>query len=267
MDRRTKEGMMPFTRIRLDIEDAIATVTIDRPDARNAIDRETVREIREALEKIREDETCRVLIVTGAGDKVFVSGADVRTLLARTTKDVLAAGNNLLFREIEELPIPTIAVVNGFALGGGLELALACDIRVASENAKMGLPETGLGILPGAGGTQRLPRIVGMGIAKEMILAGTILDAQAAFRVGLVNRVVPAALLMSIARELAQAIAKRAPVATRLAKMSLNAAANAPAQVGMDFEIVAQAVLNSTADMKEGMTAFLEKRPAGFQGE
>ncbi|HET9886374.1 MAG TPA: enoyl-CoA hydratase-related protein, partial [bacterium] len=267
MDPRTQEDMMTFTRIRLDIADAIATITIDRPDARNAIDRETIREIREALERTRGDEACRVLIVTGAGDKVFVSGADVRTLLARTTKDVLAAGNNLLFREIEELPIPTIAAVNGFALGGGLELALACDIRVASENAKMGLPETGLGILPGAGGTQRLPRIVGMGIAKEMILAGTILDAQAALRVGLVNRVVPAAELMNAAREVAQAIAKRAPVATRLAKMSLHAAANGPAQIGMDFEIVAQAVLNSTADMKEGMNAFLEKRPAGFQGE
>jgi enoyl-CoA hydratase len=258
---------MPFTRIRLEMDDAIATVTIDRPDARNAIDRETVREIREALNQVRENDACRVLIVTGAGDKVFVSGADVRTLLARTTRDVLAAGNNLLFREIEELPIPTIAAVNGFALGGGLELALACDIRIASENAKMGLPETGLGILPGAGGTQRLPRIVGMGIAKEMILAGTILDAEAALGVGLVNRVVAPGELMNAAREMAQAIAKRAPVATRLAKMSLNAAANAPAQVGMDLEIVAQAVLNSTADMKEGMNAFLEKRPPGFQGE
>ena len=258
---------MPFTRIRFDIEGGIATVTINRPDARNAIDRETVREIRAALEQIRDDETCRVLIITGAGDKVFVSGADVRTLLARTTRDVLEAGNNLLFREIEELPIPTIAAVNGFALGGGLELALACDIRIASETAKVGLPETGLGILPGAGGTQRLPRIVGMGIAKEMILAGTILDAAAALRVGLVNRVVPAADLMSTASELATSIAKRAPVAIRLAKMSVNAAANAPAQIGMDFEIVAQAVLNSTADMKEGMNAFLEKRRAEFQGE
>jgi enoyl-CoA hydratase len=258
---------MPFSRIQLDFHDGITELTINRPEARNAIDRDTVREIREALDAIRRDANSRVLIVTGAGEKVFVSGADVRTLLARTTRDVLDAANNLLFREIEELPIPTLAAVNGFALGGGLELALACDIRIASENAKMGLPETGLGILPGAGGTQRLWRIVGMGIAREMILAGTIFDAQAALRVGLVNRVVPAAELMNATRELAGAIAKRAPVATRLAKMSLNAAASVAAGFGMDFEIVAQAVLNSTGDMKEGMTAFLEKRAAEFRGE
>ncbi len=256
-----------MSRIRIETDGPVARLTIDRPEARNAIDRETIAEVREALAKIREDESTRVLIVTGAGDKVFVSGADVRTLLARTTNDVLEAGNNRLFREIEELPIPTIAAVNGFALGGGMELALACDLRIASSNAKLGLPETGLGILPGAGGTQRLPRIVGLGIAKEMVLTGRILDAEEALRVGLVNRVVPPAELLPAAHELARAIAARAPVAMRLAKWSLNSASAAPLPVGLDFEIVAQTVLNATDDMKEGMNAFLEKRPAKFRGE
>jgi enoyl-CoA hydratase len=255
-----------LSRIRLETGGPVATLTIDRPEARNAIDAETIAEIREALVRIRGDDSTRVLIVTGAGDKVFVSGADVRTLLARTARDVLEAGNNRLFREIEELPIPTIAAVNGFALGGGMELALACDLRIASTNAKMGLPETGLGILPGAGGTQRLPRIVGLGIAKEMVLTGRILDADEALRVGLVNRVVAPDALVSAAQEWAFKIAERAPVAVRLAKMSLNASSSAPLPAGLDFEILAQTVLNATNDMKEGMTAFLEKRPAKYRG-
>jgi enoyl-CoA hydratase len=178
---------MPFERIRLEIDAAIAVLTVDRPSARNALDRETVGEMNAALDELGD--RARVLIVTGAGDQVFVAGADVRTLLARSSGDVLAAANNRLFARIEALPFPTIAAINGFALGGGLELALACDIRIASANAKLGLPETGLGILPGAGGTQRLPRIVGVGHAKEMILAGTIHDAEAAARIGLVNLV------------------------------------------------------------------------------
>jgi enoyl-CoA hydratase len=258
-----------FQRIRVVPEEGapgVVRLTIDRPEARNAIDRETIAEIRGALAQIAADEAARVLIVTGAGEKVFVSGADVRTLLARTTKDVLEAGNNRLFREIEDLAIPTIAAVNGFALGGGLELALACDLRIASTNAKLGLPETGLGILPGAGGTQRLPRIVGLGVAKEMVLTGRILDSDEALRVGLVNKVVPPGELLAAAKEIAVEIAKRAPLAVRLAKMSLNASSAAPLPVGLDFEIVAQTVLNSTADMKEGMTAFLEKRAAKYRG-
>ena len=258
---------MTFENIRLETDDGVARLVVDRPEVRNALDADTVREIRAALDRIEADDAVRVLIVTGAGEKVFVAGADVRTLLARSTRDVLVAANNRLFRRLEELPVPTIAAVNGFALGGGLELALACDIRVASANAKLGLPETSLGILPGAGGTQRLPRIVGAGIAREMILAGTILDAEEALRVGLVNRVVPPAELDAAVGELADRIKKRAPVALRLAKMALNAAGNAPASVGMELEIAAQSVLNSTRDMKEGMTAFLEKREPDYRGE
>jgi len=251
-------------RIRLDVEDGVALLTVDRPEVRNALDTDTVAEIHEALDRIERDDSVRVLIVTGAGEKVFVAGADIKSLLARTTKDVLVAANNRLFARLADLPIPTIAAINGYALGGGLEFALACDIRIASSNAKLGLPETGLGIIPGAGGTHRLPRIVGLGIAKEMILAGTIHDAEAAKAIGLVNRVVAPGELLDEVRKLAGAIQKRAPMALRLAKMSLNAAGSVPSDA---FEIVAQSVLNSTDDMKEGMTAFLEKRAAEYRGE
>jgi enoyl-CoA hydratase len=165
------------------------------------------------------------------------------------------------------VPIPTIAAINGFALGGGLEFALACDLRIAADHAKMGLPETGLGIIPGAGGTMRLPRIVGLGIAKEMVLTGVIHDAGTALRIGLVNRVVPGAELMDAAHGLADAMKKRAPVALRLGKMAVNASLSVPADYGAQFEIVAQTVLNSTSDIKEGMTAFLEKRKPEFRGE
>lgn len=258
---------MEFDRIRLETADGVAVLTVDRPEARNALDAETVSEIHAALDRIERDEAVRVLIVTGGGEKVFVAGADVRTLLARSNRDVLAAGNNRLFARLEAVAIPTIAAINGFALGGGLEFALACDLRVAAEHAKMGLPETGLGIIPGAGGTTRLPRIVGLGIAKEMVLTGVIHDAETALRIGLVNRVVPAAELMSAARSLADAMKKRAPMALRLGKMAVNASLSVPADFGAQFEIVAQTVLNSTADIKEGMTAFLEKRKPEFRGE
>lgn len=258
---------MSFERIRLEIDGEIALLTVDRPEVRNALDTETVREIHGALDRVEGNDALRCLVVTGAGEKVFVAGADVKSLLARTARDVLAAANNRLFFRLENLPLPTIAAINGYALGGGLELALACDIRVAADTAKLGLPETGLGIIPGAGGTHRLPRIVGLGIAKEMVLAGTILSAEDALRVGLVNRVVPLADLAAAVRELAGGIAKRAPMALRLGKLALNASGNVPSDWGSQLEIVAQTVLNSTSDIREGMTAFLEKRKASFRGE
>lgn len=258
---------MEFQNIRLDVAGHVATLTVDRPEARNALDAPTVKEIHHALDVVEADEALRVLIVTGAGAKVFVAGADVRTLLARSTRDVLAAGNNRLFARLADVALPTIAAVNGFALGGGLEFALACDLRVASTNAKLGLPETGLGIIPGAGGTTRLARIVGMGIAKEMVLLGTIHDAETALRIGLVNRVVEPDGLMAAANDMAGTIAKRAPLAVRLGKMSIAAGLDGSADAGARFEVVAQTVLNGTTDMKEGMNAFLEKRKAEFRGE
>jgi enoyl-CoA hydratase len=258
---------MSFERIRLEIDGGIALLTVDRPEVRNALDADTVTEIHGALDRIEADRSVRVLIVTGAGEKVFVAGADVNSLLARTTRDTLDANNNRLFNRLESIACPTIAAVNGFALGGGLEFALACDLRIASENAQMGLPETSLGIIPGAGGTHRLPRLVGLGLAKEMILAGTILDAPRALAAGLVNRVVPGPELLDAARQLAGQILKRAPMATELAKVSLNAAGNIPVEYGMAFDRLAQTVLNSTEDKREGMTAFLEKRKPDFRGE
>jgi enoyl-CoA hydratase len=258
---------MSFECIRFQCQAGTALLTIDRPAVRNALDTATVREIHDALDRLEADRSIRVLIVTGAGDQVFVSGADVNTLLARSARETLDAANNRLFSRLENFALPTIAAINGWALGGGLELALACDLRIAAENAKMGLPETSLGIIPGAGGTHRLPRLVGIGVAKEMILAGTILEAAEALRVGLVNRVVPQAELLAAARELAARIQKRAPLATELAKASLNAAGNVPVEFGMAFDRVAQTVLNATADKKEGMTAFLEKRAPEFRGE
>jgi enoyl-CoA hydratase len=254
-------------RIRTEIDGAIARLVVDRPAARNALDADTVAEMHAALDRVEASGAVRALIVTGEGDSVFVAGADVRTLLSRTPLDVLAAANNRLFTRIEALAFPTIAAINGWALGGGLELALACDLRIAASNAKLGLPETGLGILPGAGGTQRLPRIVGLGHAKEMILAGTIHDAESALRIGLVNRVVPPGELSAAARDLAGRIARRAPVAIRLAKMAVDASSSVPKDFGMRFEVVAQSVLQGTTDMKEGMTAFLAKRSPEFRGE
>ncbi len=258
---------MEFQNIRLDTDGHVATLTVDRPEARNALDAATVTEVHAALDRVETDDSLRALIVTGAGEKVFVAGADIRTLLARTTRDVLAAGNNRLFARLADVAIPTIAAVNGFALGGGLEFALACDLRVASTNAKLGLPETSLGIIPGAGGTTRLARIVGMGIAKEMVLLGTIHDADAAHRIGLVNRVVEPAELMDTVRSMAGQIAKRAPLAVRLGKMAIAAGLDGSAEAGARFEVVAQTVLNGTEDIREGMTAFLEKRKADFRGE
>ncbi|NNE44626.1 MAG: enoyl-CoA hydratase/isomerase family protein [Gemmatimonadetes bacterium] len=258
---------MAFERIRLELDQGTALLTVDRPEVRNALDADTVTEIHGALDRIEAEGSTRVLIVTGAGEKVFVAGADVNSLLARSARDTLDANNNRLFSRLENVAYPTIAAVNGFALGGGLEFALACDLRVASENAKLGLPETSLGIIPGAGGTHRLPRLVGLGLAKEMILAGTILDADAALRSGLVNRVVPSGELLDTARELARQIKKRAPLATELAKVSLNSAGNIPVEYGMAFDRVAQTVLNASHDKKEGMTAFLEKRKPEFRGD
>ena len=258
---------MAFERIRLEQEDGTAVLTVDRPEVRNALDADTVAEVHGALDQLEEGGSTRVLIITGAGEKVFVAGADVNTLLARTTRETLEAGNNRLFSRLENVTFPTIAAVNGFALGGGLEFALACDLRVASDNAKLGLPETSLGIIPGAGGTHRLLRLVGLGLAKEMILAGTILDAKAALAAGLVNRVVPLGELMDTAHELARQIKKRAPLATEMAKISLNSWGNVPLEAGMAFDRVAQTVLNASHDKKEGMTAFLEKRKPEFRGE
>src|SRR5919109_2147946 len=193
---------MSYRNIRVAADDGIATLTIDRASVRNALNLETVQEFHRALTELAADESVAVLIVTGAGEVAFVSGADINDIRSRTIAEGLAAINSSLFAALERFPRPTIAAVNGYALGGGCELALACDIRIAADTAKFGQPELGLGIIPGAGATQRLPRIVGLGWAKHLILTGDIIDAKQALEIGLVTAVMPASQLQTRVREL-----------------------------------------------------------------
>ena len=207
-----------------------------------------------------------MLIITGAGESSFVSGADINDIRARTRDDGLAAINSSLFAKIERFPRPVIAAINGYALGGGCELALACDIRVASDTAKFGQPELGLGIIPGAGATQRLPRIVGLGWAKHLILSGDIIDAKQALEIGLVTAIMPASQLQVRARELAKKILRQGPLAARLAKLALNASARVDLDSGLLIETLAQSICYGSEDKQEGTSAFLEKRKPKFTG-
>jgi enoyl-CoA hydratase len=257
---------MAHSNIRVEVADQTATLTIDRPEVKNALDLRTVGEIREALQALAADEGTGVLIITGAGETAFVSGADINDIRGRGRDEGLAAINSSLFAEIERFPRPTIAAINGYALGGGCELALACDIRIASDTAKFGQPELGLGIIPGAGATQRLPRLIGMGRAKHLILTGDIIDAKQALEIGLVSAVTPAGQLQIRARELAKKILRQGPLAARLAKLALNASARVDLDSGLLIETLAQALCYSSADKLEGTTAFLEKRKAKFTG-
>ena len=243
---------MAYINIGFTVQDRIATLTIDRPDVRNALDESTAAEIERALGNAEESREVLLVVFTGGGEKVFVSGADLKDLHHRRSKQVLEACLNRLFARIDSFPKPTIASMNGHAMGGGLELALACDFRIAVSGAKLGFPEVGLGILPGAGGTQRLPRLVGLGRAKEMILTADPVDAEQALAFGLVNRVVPREDLARATRELAEKLASRAPVALRLAKAALNLSARVPVDSGLAFEVLSQTVLFETKDKKEG---------------
>jgi enoyl-CoA hydratase/carnithine racemase len=255
-----------YKTIRTEVAESIATLTIDRPDVKNALNLETVQECRAALTALAADEHVGVLIITGAGESAFVSGADINDIKARGRDEGLAAINSSLFADVERFPRPTIAAINGYALGGGCELALACDIRIASETAKFGQPELGLGIIPGAGATQRLPRIVGMGRAKHLILTGDIIDAKQALEIGLVSAVTPAGQLQIRARELAKKILRQGPLAARMAKLALNASARVDLDSGLLIETLAQALCYSSEDKVEGATAFLEKRKPKFTG-
>jgi enoyl-CoA hydratase len=257
---------MDYRNLTLDVEGRLATLTINRPDVRNALDTETVEEFHRALRDVQK-ERCTVLIVTGAGDKAFVSGADINAIRRRTRDDALASINSRLMSAIEGHDAVSIAAVNGYALGGGCEVALACDLRIAAANAVFGLPEPTLGIIPGAGGTQRLPRIVGLGRAKEMILTGARWDAARALEAGLVSRVVPLPELMSAARALADQVLALGPLAVKLAKAALNASSQMPLSAGLAFESAAQAITFESDDKMEGTTAFLEKRKPVFRGD
>jgi len=256
-----------YLNIGLIVKDRIARLTIDRPDVRNALDETTAGEIRRALDEIERNREAAVVVFTGGGDKVFVSGADLRDLHRRKSRQVLEACLNHLFAAIDDFPKPTIASMNGHALGGGMELALACDFRLAVAGAKLGFPEVGLGILPGAGGTQRLPRLIGLARAKELILTADAVTAEQAGAMGLVHRVVAREELERATLELAEKLSGRAPVALRLAKAALNLSARVPLDAGLAFEVLSQTVLFETKDKSEGINAFLEKRKPEFQGE
>jgi enoyl-CoA hydratase len=244
----------------------VATLTVSRPEARNALDAATVDAFHRALDEARAAR-CTVLVITGAGDKAFVSGADIGAIRRRRRDDALASINSRLMSAVEAHEAVTIAAVNGYALGGGCELALACDLRLAAEEAVFGLPEPSLGIIPGAGGTQRLPRIVGLGRAKEMILAGARWDARQALAYGLVSEVTPRAELMKAASALADRVLALGPLAVRLAKAALNASQQMPLAAGLLYESTAQAITFESRDKEEGTSAFLEKRKPAFTGD
>ena len=258
---------MVYKNIRVSVADGVAVLTFDRPEVRNALNLETVREGEVALTDLAADAAVGALIVTGAGDKAFVSGADISDLRERTRDDGLAGINSSFFAAVERFPRPTIAAVNGYALGGGCELALACDLRIAAETAKFGQPELGLGIIPGAGATQRLPRVVGLGRAKHLILTGEIIDAAQARAIGLVSAVVPAGELHTKAQDLARRVLRQGPLAARLAKVAMNASMRVDLDSGLLIETLAQALCYQSDDKQEGMTAFLEKRKPHFTGK
>lgn len=250
-----------------DVTESIGTLTIDRPEVKNALDLETVNQIRDALRQFEANDAVGALIITGAGESAFVSGADINAIRARGRDEGLAAINSSLFSDIERFPRPTIAAINGYALGGGCEMALACDIRICADTAKFGQPELGLGIIPGAGATQRLPRVVGMGRAKHLILTGETIDANQALEWGLVTAVTPSSQLQIRAREIAKKILRQGPLAARLAKLALNASARVDLDSGLLIETLAQAVCYGSEDKIEGTTAFLEKRKPKFTGK
>ena len=260
---------MPFENIRTENKDGILIITIDRPKVLNALNAQTVDELRLAFKNAREDDAVRCVILTGAGEKAFVAGADIRELAQMTpiTGKAIAERGQRTFLSIERFPKPVIGAINGFALGGGCELALACHIRIASDKAQLGLPEVTLGIIPGYGGTQRMARLLGKGKALELILTGDRIGAEEAERIGLVNKVVPAAELMSTAEEMARTIASRGPLAVRAAVEAVMSGSEMPFAEGQFLEATLFGLLASTDDMKEGMAAFLEKRQADFKGK
>ena len=261
--------MSDLQYIRVEWDGELAIVVIDRADKLNALNAEVIRELGDVFRDLRDDDDIRGVILTGAGEKAFVAGADIGELAQLTplTGVRVSREGQRTFMEIECFPKPVLAAVGGYALGGGCELALACHLRVASENARFGLPEVGLGTIPGFGGTMRLTRIVGLGLAMEMVLTGAMVDAERAERIGLVSAVYPQEELLDQAKTFLRGITKNGPVAVRMALESIFLAQNAAPADAASFESALFGLLASTTDMKEGMTAFLEKRKAAFKGE
>ncbi len=247
---------------------AVCLLTVNRPDKRNALNNVTRGAFIEALDACRADRDVRVVVLTGAGDKAFIAGADITEFASRTPAEQHANSRlRSVYQAADEFPKPLIAMINGLCLGGGCELAMACDIRIASDAAKLGQPEINLAIIPGGGGTQRLPRLVGLGTAFKLIYSGQMVDAAEALRIGLVDEVVPAAELRQRTIALAETIASKSPVALRLAKEAIRASVRAPLDEGLRHEQSLFALTFATKDMREGVAAFLEKRQPRFTGE
>lgn len=253
--------------LRYEVQDGIAVITINRPDKLNALNLQVMHDLEHVFRQARTDEAVRGVILTGAGEKSFVAGADIQqfTRLNALEGHRFALRGQAVFNRIEEMPKPVVAAVNGFALGGGCELALACHLRTAAENAQFGQPEVNLGILPGYGGTQRLPRLVGHGRATELILTGARIDARRAYEIGLVNRVFPAADLLDETRAFLRTILDKAPLAVSLSLDALRAS-DQPLRQGLRYEAALFGQACATEDFQEGVAAFLERRPADFKG-
>jgi enoyl-CoA hydratase len=261
--------MSQYTTLLFENNCGIGMITLNRPKVLNALNYKILKELDSLLDLVAQDETIKVVIITGSGEKSFVAGADIsemRNLSAPQGREWGKFGQSV-FNRIETLPQPVIAAVNGYALGGGCELAMACDMRIVSEKAKFGQPEVGLGVIPGFAGTQRLPRLIGRGRAKELLFTGDIINAEEAYRIGLANKVTTAEELIDTAKAVAEKIMSRAEVAVRLCKSAVNVGMNIDIQSGTAYEAETFGLCFATRDQKEGMTAFLEKRKALFIGK
>ncbi len=260
---------MTFENLLIERDGAVAIVTFNRPRVLNALNAQTLTELSAVMAELKGDAGVRAVVLTGAGEKSFVAGADINELavLSPVEGKEHARHGQQIFDGIEHLGKPVIAAINGFALGGGCELAMACTIRIAADTARFGQPEINLGLIPGYGGSQRLPRLVGKGVALEILLTGDMVSAQRAYEIGLVNRVVPAAELMVEAKKLAQSLASKAPIAVRYILDAVHQGMDAPFAVGELLETSLFGTIASSADMREGTRAFLEKRKAEWQGK
>lgn len=259
---------MDFENILYDVEDGILFLTLNRPEARNALTPAMWQDIQTAVNRARDDDSVKVVIISGSGDKALASGADIQEIHDRDYLKMLSGTSSVALKALEDLYKPVICAVNGYALGGGCELAMACDIRIATKRSRFGQPETNLSIIPGAGGTQRLSRLIGVGRAKELIFTGRVITAEEAREMGLVNQVTGDTReeLMEAGIAMAHQIMKKGPVAIMMAKMAINVGMDTDINTGLLFERVAQTVAFSTEDRREGTSAFLEKREANFTG-
>ena len=259
---------MNFETLLVERDGAVAVVTINRPKVLNALNTQTIDELEQVMRELQGDDTVRAIVLTGAGEKSFVAGADINELAVLSPADGQRHGRRgqAVFDLIEQLGKPSVAAINGFALGGGCELAMACTIRLASDTARLGQPEINLGIIPGYAGSQRLPRLVGKGRALEILLTGDMVPAARAYEIGLVNKVVPAAELLTEAKKLAATLASKAPLATRYILEAVNHGMEMPLPDGQFLEGTLFGLVASTDDMKEGTRAFLDKRQASWRG-